>query len=236
MPDKRKHRGPHPDDRCLFAEKKIAALREATGDLSWLLTRGYSETSAVALVGDRFQLTSRQRNAVRRCACSDYLCAQRRVTCVTLESLADARVEIDGYNLLTTIESALAGAVVLIGRDGAVRDIAGVRGTYRTVEETAPALALIAQVLRNKASEVVWYLDSPVSNSKKLAALLRRYGEEHKLPWDVAVIQNPDAVLRSSENVVVSADSQILDHCRRWLNLAEHIIVHSIPGAFLEHL
>jgi hypothetical protein len=34
---------------------------------------------------------------------------------------------IDGFNLLTTLEVALSGGIVLLARDGALRDIAGVR-------------------------------------------------------------------------------------------------------------
>ena len=71
MPDKRIHRGPHPDDGKLFAAEKIAGLRTALADYSLLLTKGYAETGALKLVGDRFALTQRQRVAVMRSACTD---------------------------------------------------------------------------------------------------------------------------------------------------------------------
>ena len=71
MPDTRRHRGPHPEDAELFAPASWPALRAATTDLSWLLSRGYAEPSSLKLVGDCFQLTERQRTAVMRSACSD---------------------------------------------------------------------------------------------------------------------------------------------------------------------
>ena len=42
---------------------------------------------------------------------------------ITPDLLVDQSLLIDGYNLLTTIEAALAGAVILHGRDDAYRDL-----------------------------------------------------------------------------------------------------------------
>lgn len=61
MPDRCKHRGPHPADRDLFAPPQHAALAQAVADLSWLLGRGYGEVAAIDLVGDRYGLRARQR-------------------------------------------------------------------------------------------------------------------------------------------------------------------------------
>ena len=69
MPDSRQHRGPHPRDAELFAEAALPRLREAVAHYSWLLGRGYAEVAALALVGDHFQLTVRQRQAVQRASC-----------------------------------------------------------------------------------------------------------------------------------------------------------------------
>src|SRR5688500_3971235 len=66
MSDSRKHRGPHPEDGRLFATDQLPALREATRDLSWLLSRDYASPSALKLVGDRYQLEARQRIAAAR--------------------------------------------------------------------------------------------------------------------------------------------------------------------------
>ena len=71
MPDKRTHRGAHPQDDRLFAPDQYSALQSATSDLSWLLTREYASPSALKIVGDRYALDARQRLAVMRCACSD---------------------------------------------------------------------------------------------------------------------------------------------------------------------
>ena len=58
MPDRRKHRGPHPEDGPLFAPANWPDLRCAVSHLSWLLTRAYAWESALKLVGDHFRLTA----------------------------------------------------------------------------------------------------------------------------------------------------------------------------------
>jgi len=57
MPDRRTHRGPHPEDGKLFAAAAVSDLRLALADFSLLLTKGYAEKSALKLVGDRLSLT-----------------------------------------------------------------------------------------------------------------------------------------------------------------------------------
>ena len=114
------------------------ALRGATADYSWLLSRGYATVSTLKLVGDRWNLTERQRMAVRRSACSDQPAPRRLERSCCEIDLAGCILLIDGFNVLTTIEAALGGAVVLSCRDETYRDIAGLHGTYRRVEETMP--------------------------------------------------------------------------------------------------
>ena len=70
VPDSRSHRGPDPRDAEAFAAHTLPALRAAIADLAWLLNRGYAVVSALKLVGDRWNLTERQRMAVRRSACT----------------------------------------------------------------------------------------------------------------------------------------------------------------------
>lgn len=146
MPDTRTHRGPHPEDARLFAPSAWPSLRHAAADLCWLLSRDYAVPSALQLVGDRHQLAVRQRAAVARCACSDASRAQRMARQVAAERLAGQALWLDGYNVLTTVEVALGGGVILSAWDQTYRDIAGMHGTYRKVAETLPALELLGRV------------------------------------------------------------------------------------------
>jgi len=231
MPDTRRHRGPHPEDAELFQAGRRPALCTAVADLAWLLTHGYSENAALQLVGDRFQLTQRQRIAVMRSACSDQALQRRRAALVPAEQLSGQRLDIDGFNVLTTIEAALAHGVLLGGRDGCIRDMASMHGSYRHVDETGPALMLIGRTLdRFSLAACCWYLDRPVSNSGRLRARLEQLAASRGWPWQVELSPNVDAVLAVSPHVVATADSVILDRCARWFNLAREVLTCGLSG------
>ena len=245
MPDKRRHRGKHPQDDTLFSPARLSGLRSAADDLALLLTRGYAEKSALKLVGDRYDLTARQRTAVWRSACSDQALQRRRSTRVATDRLCGARLGVDGYNLLITVESALSGGLVLIGCDGCCRDLASIHGTYRKVEETEPALRLIFDCLAELApARIDWYLDRPVSNSGRLktliADLLERMADTHdpwpSTIWNIELVNNPDATLSQYDGIIASSDSLVLDNSGQWSNLSAHIIAACIPGAWIVDL
>lgn len=230
MPDRRAHRGPHPGDAVAFAPAVHERLRQAVGDFSWLLSHGYADKSALKLVGDRFNLTERQRTAVMRCSCGDASLQRRREHEVTADALPGQPLLIDGYNLLTTVEAALAGGVIIEGRDGCYRDMASMHGTFRKVQETVPALGLIAAMLSELGVDsCMWYLDRPVSNSGRLKSIIQAAGEEHGQHWQVELASNPDAILAESRDIVATADSAILGRCQRWFNLARHVIGSQLP-------
>jgi hypothetical protein len=64
--------------------------------------------------------------AVSRCACSVEAVQHRDQHQLTPAEARGRELWLDGYNVLTVLESALAGGVVLLGRDGCRRDIAGI--------------------------------------------------------------------------------------------------------------
>jgi len=231
LPDRRRHRGAHPHDHELFGAAQVPLLRRATADLSWLLSRGYATPASMRLVGDRYQLNARQRLAVKRCACSDAERAARRARVVDSAALRGARVWIDGFNVLTTVEAALGGGPLLVARDGALRDMASMHGSYRKVEETRPALEAIADVLAARGvGHARWLLDAPVSNSGRLRAVVAEVGRACEQDWAVDVVDDPDPILASATDVVVaSADSRVLDGAARCWHLAREV-VDGLPG------
>jgi hypothetical protein len=225
MPDKRTHRGPHPEDAQLFTARTLPTLQKAVADMGWLLSRGYADKSTLKLVGDRYALTKRQRMAIMRASCSDSQLDNRTRKQISPDRMESQPLMIDGYNLLITIEAALAGALLFVGRDGCIRDLASIHGTYRKVEETLPAIEKIAHTLNNLSiSEVIWLLDQPVSNSGRLKQVILSFAENRSLNWDVQLVQNPDTVLIESNQLIATSDSNILDGCKKWLNLARIII------------
>jgi hypothetical protein len=237
LPDHRKHRGAHPEDQQLFGSENWPRLREATRDLSWLLTRGYASASAIKIVGDRYSLDARQRIAVARCACDEASQSRRQRHQVSASDLAGQELWIDGYNVLTSLEAALSGGVILHARDGCFRDMASMHGTYRSVEETIPAIRILGELVAEwRVGTCHWLLDEPVSNSGRLKAVLRGAATEYGWNWEAELTPSPDRVLCQCDQIIVTADSHILDSGRRWLNLARVIIESKIAGAWVVDL
>ena len=223
MPDKRKHRGQHPQDSELFSESQLPSLRNAVADLSWLLSKSYNINSSLKLVGDRYQLNVRQRMAVGRSSCSDSSLKYRK-SCEVFMADNSETLLIDGYNLLIQVESAFSGSYIFKGRDGCLRDIAGIHGSYRRVEETFPAIEKIGEKISSLGySKVKWFLDAPISNSGRLKTYLYETASHYGWDWQVLLVNNPDKDLLTEAGVVVSSDSMILDKAMKWLNLGKKI-------------
>ncbi len=229
MPHKQKHRGARNKDSLIFDGQWIPTLREAVYDFSFLLTRGYSEEAIIKMVGDRYQLNQRQRMSVMRCACSDQSLACRKEHEMALDQVKDNLLAIDGFNLLITIESALSGGYIFEGREGCYRDLASIHSTYKRVEETLSALQLIGKFLEvHHISQVLWYLDKPVSNSGRLKTYIQEIADHHQWNWTVYLAYDPDKALKVNHDIVVSNDGVILDGCRSWVNLAKNLIDEKI--------
>lgn len=232
MPDKRTHRGQHPKDSKLFSSSVLDDLRSAIEDYSLLLTRGYAQKGALKLVCDKFSLTARQRLAVMRCSCSDQQLSTRKQSEVSIADMAGQSLAVDGYNVLITIESAMSGGLIFRGRDGSFKDLASIHGTYRKVTETIPAVELIGGFLREiGVGEVLWLLDSPVSNSGRLKMLIGELAGKNKWNWEIKLLTSPDHELKKTEAIVASTDGVVLDGCKRWVNLAAAIIQRELGSA-----
>lgn len=236
MPHKQHHRGAQSDDHKLFRPQIQPLLKAAVYDYCFLLTRGYAEDALFKLVGDRYQLTQRQRFAVMRCACSTQSQKYRQKHHQN-ELLNQNYLLIDGFNLLITIESALAKGVIFEGRDGCFRDLASIHSTYKRVEETETAIQLIGDYTKRwKLPQLYWYLDQPVSNSGRLKQKLMAKAREHGWNWEAELVQSPDYLLKQSADPVVTTDSYILDHAFKWVNLGKWLIESAISESFIVSL
>lgn len=224
-----RNRGKHPNDDKLFNYKWQPIFKEAVHDLSWLLTKGYGEKSATQLVGNRYRLNVRQQKALTRMAASKEAVANRKSKALAPSDLIGKSIAIDGFNLLIWLESALSGAYVFHCLDSAFRDIGGVHGSYKSVEKTQMAIALVGQVLANLGIESVhWYLDQPVSNSGRLKGKLMNLATTKGYNWEVSLVYNPDKVLVESTDVVISSDSWVLDETEWWFNLCAYLMENGL--------
>ncbi len=222
MPQHLRHRGKHPEDERQFAASQVPALRDAVADLSHLLSRSYAERAALKLVGDHYQLTSRQRRAVLGASCSDAAWDSRNARRLESEQLRGRALVLDGYNQLILAESILSGGVLLRGRDGCIRDLASVHGSYRRVEETNDAVALMGECLQSlDVKSIAWLFDAPVSNSGRLRTLMLEIAGAHDWPWEITLGSQVDKSLAQSSAVVVTSDGWILDRAARWTSIGD---------------
>lgn len=153
------------------------------------------------------------------------------------QSLNGRPLWVDGYNVLTTVEAALADGVILAARDETYRDMASMHGSYRKVSETLPALDLIGRTLSSLGvSQSTWYLDRPVSNSGRLKQIILSIATENNWPWTVELVTDPDPILSKTKRTVATADSAILDRCNTWLNLAQKVVSEDVTDAWVVEL
>jgi hypothetical protein len=226
-------RGFDPQDRTVFAPEALDLLRRARQDLQFLLDRGYPMTAAATFVGSHHQLTFRQRSALQRATDRSERYVRRAQTQRSPDQLRDGPVLIDGFNLIITLETALSGNLVVLGADSALRDLAGLRGTYRIISHTERAIGLIGDYLGARfVPSVRFFLDAPVSNSGRLKQLIGQLTSRWPCPVSVELVPDADRVLLDQDRIV-SSDSVLLDHCRGWFNLAAWIVAERLPEAWV---
>ncbi|TAE71656.1 MAG: DUF434 domain-containing protein [Bacteroidetes bacterium] len=234
MPNHQKHRGQQSKDKDIFNEKYQKIMSEATNDMCYLLEKKYPENATLKLVGDHYQINERQRKAVFRCACPLSSIEKRQQKMISNLNIEQKTLAIDGYNLLIIVESMLSNGYIFKGRDGAYRDVASIHGTYKKVEETLPALTLIANsLIELKVKNVIWYLDSPISNSGRLKSIMLGLAEENYWNWEVELVNSPDKKLVELDFPTITADAWILDNVTNWFNLSEYLIQNKIKDVNL---
>jgi hypothetical protein len=198
-----------------------------------LLDKGYPPNASLALVGDHFQLRARQRTALERWACPARLAKERRARRLGAAACRGKYLLVDGFNQIITVEAALSGGILLRADDGALRDLAGIHGSYRQVQETAEALRLLADTIGGiRPARVTVFLDAPVSNSGRLKQALLSEFAARDAAWRVELSHNPDRDLVAEPGgVAVSSDSWVLDHGDQWFDLAGAVVTRHITTA-----
>lgn len=226
-------RGFEESDRRDFGLDALATLARASFELSWLLDRGYPRDTARGFVGDRYQLTARQRLFLARAVSGGEAACRRQEKRLAKSEIAGKHVLVDGFNAIVTLEVALSGGPVVACEDGTVRDLAGMRGTYHPCYQTARAIRLLVGYFREAGTgRVEFLIDAPVSNSGRLRGLIEHEAADSASSADLTdaplvtarLERDVDAALSASCDVVVTSDSVILDRCLNWSNAVAEIV------------
>lgn len=221
-----RNRGKNTGDDSLFgSEKQLNKLKSAIQDMQYLLSRGFAEKASSELVGNHYRLKTRQIQAIRGASASENQIQNRKSKQLTISDLNNKTVYLDGFNILILLESLLSEAYIFEGVDGCFRDLSGVFGTYKRVNQTFASIELVATFFKKyKAEKLVWVFDKPVSNSGRIKQIILDFAKENHLNWEVELEFNPDKFLVEKKEIIVSSDAWILDHCKNWFNLVGYLI------------
>ena len=212
-------RGYVPEDDRNFSPEAMKLLRTASRHVSFLINEGYDLKQAAVFVGNHYMLSERQRLAIMRSLATDTQLLCRKEHQISLDFLREQEVWIDGFNIIITLEVMMSDSLLFTCMDGAVRDLASLRGTYRLIPETTDAVQMMLDVLQDAAvGRVNILLDEPVSNSGRLKSLIADLGEAYPFELDIQVLRDVDRTLYGKACVITS-DAIILDHCESWVNL-----------------
>jgi hypothetical protein len=215
---KQVRRGYHEEDAAQFSPAECARLSRAAWEIATLMERDFPQKPAVTFVANHYQFTERQRSALLRITASFSAVSRRKAK--QLARLPEGgTVQIDAFNAVVLMETALSGGLLLKGMDGCYRDLSGLAGTYAIIAATPPAIDLIfAGLKQGGAGQAVFWVDAPVSNSGRLKSELAAGSERAGLPIDIRMVHDADRQL-IGQPCVVSGDSEVIEGCVSWYNL-----------------
>ncbi len=224
------NRGYEPKDAVEFGLNFSEKLTNAAQELYFLLNRGYDVKSSSTFIGNHYLLSERQRMALARIISPESSIQNRSEKEL---KKAPKTLTFDGFNTIITLEVALSGSLLIKGMDNTIRDLAGLRGTYRIIDKTHQAVELLFQQLDLlQVEHALFYLDKQVSNSGRLKSLLLEQSEKHSTQIEVELHPQVDSQLFPLEYVVTS-DAIILDKCKSWYNFNRGLIQDFIPNAWI---
>lgn len=217
-------RGYVPDDDRWFSTESQPVLCTASRHIQYLINEGYDLKKSTEFVGNHFLLSSRQRMALMRCLCTDHDLSLRKAKEYDSSDISGKDVVLDGLNQIITLETYLQRGTLLHGRDGCIRDLAGLRGSYHLIPETEKAVEMILKHLSSLHPHSITFLfDRQVSNSGRLKTLAEKTAASLNIPVTLFLSSETDTCLKHL-SCIVTTDSIILNECIHWYNLLEHLI------------
>ena len=128
---------------------------------------------------------------------------------------------VDGFNVIITVERALAGDPVYVCTDGIVRDLSLSYSSYKPSDLFDRAVETIADTVRSMSpGRVTIYLDSPIPKSGSIAKRIREITSEE---FEVKTSNRVDSEILSHE-IVASSDSRIIEGAKAIVDLAHAAI------------
>lgn len=217
-------RGYLPEYDKLFTGKEIEKLQEAAKDCLYLLNRGYKVKTASCFVQNHYMLPECQRLALARSLATDTDIKSRKEKMLKKKDLIEKEVWIDGFNAIIPMESLLSDSPLFECMDGAIRDMANLKGSYHIIDKTENAIRLILEKLdKLKVKKAHIHIDRPVSNSGRLKLLILEIAKEYNVEVEVELLDAVDKSLYDKE-CVISGDCVVIDKSISWIPLYKWIV------------
>lgn len=188
-------------------------MNRAYCDLVYLLDKGYPKKSALTFIGNHYTLDINQRNVLYRAAIplKDVKAIQAHL--IRDYSILRSRIfYIDTYNQLITFFSIISHDVVILCRDGILRDIFTSLHVDKDIQISNDLIGQYLTVLSKlKPKKVKFFLEAKKSNSKKHSSLISNKLPEFNISGDCVVNNAVDWHLKEQiRGVTFSHDSEIL--------------------------
>ena len=207
---------------------------EAAKDLRYLLERGYHRESALRLIVDKYQLSTKQKLLMYRAVYDSSTAAKHKEKIVTADKIKDSNLGVDGYNVMITVESGLRGELLVLCDDGFIRDISAVHGKYRMTSMTEKALSIILNAVQDlKPAETNFFFDAQVSKSGELASQVRRTLKSSGLNGNACAVKRADISTLNFGDIVATSDSVLISKARAIFDLAGEILKKDYSATIL---
>lgn len=204
---------------------RYSELQRAAADFFFLQNHCYPRSSALEWVGNRYQLTRIERDFLGRGVFSQETALKRRAKRCSGSSWQEKTLLVDGHNVHITIESALAGSFLLLGNDGALRDLAGRSSQFALSETSEMAMDLLFSLLDElRPGRVVFLFDAPLSRSGQMAEGYRQRMKKLGISGSARAVPVPEREFNYRECVIASSDRAVLDAASEWLDLARWVL------------
>ncbi|NJE54703.1 DUF434 domain-containing protein [Thermococcus sp. 21S9] len=193
-------------------------LIEAYRDLKYLLNRGYRKSVALNFVANHYRLRKEERHLLARCIFPDSWIEEVKQKLLPPEEIKVRVLRIDGFNVLITLESLLAGRAILC-EDGLIRDLA-YQGKYRPHGETRNNLRLIVSALAELSPEkAVFFYGKNNPGSGVVKKLTEELLDKFGVSGEVRLVRSPDHELKAFETVA-TADVGVIEKVNHVFDLA----------------
>lgn len=202
-------------------------LSSPAQDIRYLLERGFPKTSSIRFVGDHYRLEKNERHILTRVIVPPKTAVARNRKRLTYKEVAGKKILADGYNVLIAIESMLSDHTLWLCDDGFVRDTRGVFRSHTNTDITIEAVKQMCSILsKSNISYVKVLLDSQMSQSGELAALIRQELSASSLQGEVSTSEHADFDLKHAdpEYVVATADGAIIEAVEKVIDLPQAVL------------